>query len=226
VPIVFDKSFEGNTTLGVWEIRESEKELFDRLQLNRQETEKLESLKHSKRYLHWLGSRVLIRHLLNTNQFIELQVDQNRKPILNNFPFEISISHSGNRAAVLISEEYKVGVDIEKVDPKVEKIAHRFLNMDEREMLNKISGNDYLEKLMLCWSAKETMFKFYSLGNVSFRNHLLLQINNMTQNQLPALFNKPDCKQPVNIDYKIDLGFVLTWLYNHLHLGQDNRVEL
>jgi 4'-phosphopantetheinyl transferase len=226
VPIIFEKSFEGNTTLGVWGIQESEEELYDQLQLSQQEISKIESIQHSKRYLHWLGSRVLIRHMLNTNRFIELNVDENRKPVLHNFPYEISISHSTNRAAVLISEQYQVGVDIEKVDEKVKKIAHRFLNVNERKMLDKFTGPEYLTKLMLCWSAKESMFKYYSLGNVSFRNHLLLEIGKMENSRLPARFNKPDCKQHVNIDFKIESGFVLTWLFDHLNLlGQDNRVE-
>src|SRR3546814_11034568 len=55
-----------------------------------------------KRSLHWLGSRVILRTLLNTDKYINLKIDESRKPFLASLPHQVSISPSYDFAAVMV----------------------------------------------------------------------------------------------------------------------------
>src|SRR5690606_5399622 len=101
------------------------------LQLRDHERSYLESLVNGKRNLHWLSTRVLLRRMMNTDQYIDCRIDENGKPYLINFPYYISLSHSYEYAAVMISKNKAVGIDIEIIKDKIERIARKFLNSEE-----------------------------------------------------------------------------------------------
>jgi 4'-phosphopantetheinyl transferase len=98
------------------------------LQLDEGEKAFVEQLRHGKRHLHWLGTRVLLRTMLRTDEYIDCKIDAHGKPYLVNLPYHISLSHSFDYAAVMISKKAPVGIDIEQIQQKVERIAPRFLN--------------------------------------------------------------------------------------------------
>lgn len=157
--------------LGVWHITESEDALVSRLQLNEEEYAWLQNITHNKRHLHWLGSRVLIRWMLQTDHFIELKAEANKKPVLTNFPHRLSISHSGDVAAVLLSRDCEVGVDVEHIHPKILRVEPRFLSDEERKQLPETEEKRIL-RLLQYWCAKEALFKVYANGHVDFRKEL------------------------------------------------------
>lgn len=156
----------------MWKITEDADFFLEKLQLNQQEQDFISNIKNGKRYLHWLSSRVMLRELLETNLFIEILADEKGKPFLKNFPHKISISHSHDMAAVMISKYHEVGIDIEHIHPKVEKIAHKFLSQKE---LDELDPRYRTEHLIICWCAKEALFKLYAKGAVDFKQHLFLK---------------------------------------------------
>lgn len=178
---------EGDASIGVWYITERSDELIRLLQLNNKELRLIETLKHSRRYLHWLSSRVLLRQLLHTRKFIELESDENRKPVLINFPHRVSISHSREMAAVALSEHHDVGVDVERIDVKVRRIRHKFLSAQE---LAALPDKDDLEQLLMCWCAKEALFKYYGKGQVDFIADLRLELPPRRGGIIPAHIGK------------------------------------
>jgi len=86
MPIVWTEKIDQHGELAIWHITESADELYAKLQLNADEKKYYESLQSGKRNMHWLGSRVLLRTLLKTNHYIDVQLDENNKPYLVNFP--------------------------------------------------------------------------------------------------------------------------------------------
>ncbi|MBK7433993.1 MAG: hypothetical protein IPI66_08915 [Chitinophagaceae bacterium] len=60
-----------------------------------------------------------------------IRVADTRKPYLDNEPYHFSISHCRNYAAVMVSREQRVGVDIEIVEEKVGKLIPKFLSAEE-----------------------------------------------------------------------------------------------
>lgn len=172
--LVFEKSVNEGTTVAVWRIAETEEELMGMLQLNEAELALIDRIGHSKRYRHWLGSRVLIRHLLHTEQFIELGADANKKPVLHNFPHELSISHSGEMAAVILSEGMEVGIDLELIHPKVVNVRERFLSKEELAQIDDSDRDYYVRRLIQYWCGKEALYKLYARAHVDFRTQLFL----------------------------------------------------
>jgi phosphopantetheine--protein transferase-like protein len=170
--LVYQKELHGLATLAIWKIEESADELIAQLQLDEQEQAYFESLIQHKRQLHWLATRVLLRTLLKTEHYIDCKADAHGKPYLVNFPHHISLSHSYDYAAVMISETRAVGIDIELVKPKIEALAPKFLTEAERSF---IDPNHTVAHLYSCWAAKEAVYKLQGKNGVSFKEHIRLQ---------------------------------------------------
>ena len=94
------------------------------------------ALTDEERSLHWLSSRVLIRHMLHTTHFIDLQADEYGKPFLGNFDYKLSISHSEGRVAVILSDK-EVGIDIQHVTSRILDIYSRFCTKPETDFLQE-----------------------------------------------------------------------------------------
>ena len=70
----------------------------------------------------------------------------------------------------MISINQSVGIDVEVITPKIEKVKNRFLSTNE---INMLPAPDPAY-LTLCWSCKEAVYKWYGKGQLSFKNHILL----------------------------------------------------
>ena len=84
--------------------------------------------------------------------------------------FEISISHSRSLATVLAAP-VPVGVDIQKIVSKIERIAHKFMNQAESESLQVPSCIPHLH---VYWGAKEALYKAYGRRQLDFKKHILI----------------------------------------------------
>jgi 4'-phosphopantetheinyl transferase len=169
--IAYRQQVDDDTEFAIWRIEEEADELYSQLRLDEQEQAHYESLKAGKRNLHWLGTRVLLRKMLRTEEYIDCKVDQHGKPYLVNLPYHISLSHSFDYAAVMISKR-PVGIDIEQVKEKVERIAHKFMRKEEMAF---IGGADKIRQLYVCWCAKEAVYKCFGQKEVSFADNILLE---------------------------------------------------
>ena len=169
--LVYHKELDQYTSFAIWKIEEGAEELLAQLQLKHHEISYLDTLINGKRNLHWLSTRVLLRRMMNTEEYIDCQVDSSGKPYLTNFPHHISLSHSFDYAAVMVSKNKSVGIDIELIKNKIERIAHKFMNADE---LAFIAG-DRIEHLYVCWCAKEAIYKLHGKKNISFLDHIRIK---------------------------------------------------
>ncbi|MGF1922613.1 MAG: 4'-phosphopantetheinyl transferase, partial [Bacteroidia bacterium] len=84
MPIVYQKNIDEHTSLAVWKIEETEEQLLSGLQLKQHELDLIASLSNGKRVLHWLSTRLLLRTMLNTSEYIDCQMDDQGKPYLVN----------------------------------------------------------------------------------------------------------------------------------------------
>ena len=191
-----------NYQLGLWHITENADQLASYLVQT-----SAKNFGKDNRNLHWLAARVLLKHMLKGQSF-ELLKTESGKPYLPDYNFEISLSHSGDYAAAIICKEQETGVDIEKIDPRIYRIAHKYLNDFDQSFLKK----DDLIGHFLIWNAKEVLFKYYSKGAVDFRKHLFVDLSNRKTNRIRAIINKPAFNAEINIQFKIIGDYVLTWI--------------
>ncbi|MCY7411265.1 MAG: hypothetical protein LH473_13415 [Chitinophagales bacterium] len=91
MPLLLQNDVSDKTKIAIWKIEESAEWFRSQLILDERENALIDSIKHPQRKLHWLSSRVLLRRLMNTNEFIHLESDENGKPRIHNFPVNISI---------------------------------------------------------------------------------------------------------------------------------------
>lgn len=143
---------------GVWKINESLNGLSEGFK-----DDYFNKLKNNKRKLEYVCTRLLLKEFESN---LKISYNKYGAPILNNKKC-ISISHSNNFAAIIISDK-KVGIDIEKISKKPLKIADKFIS--EKDNIS-MDTND----TCLAWSAKEAIYKLYEIGGLDFKNDILIQ---------------------------------------------------
>jgi 4'-phosphopantetheinyl transferase len=170
--LAYYKLCDDKTSLAIWKIEETAGDLYKQLQLKDHEVDYIEKLNNGRRSLHWLSTRVLLRKMLNTQKYIDCKVDEHGKPYLVNSPYYISLSHSFDYAAVIISEDSMVGIDIELIKDKIERVAKKFMSPEE---LAFICPEQAVEHLYACWCAKEAIYKLQGKRNVSFLDNIRIR---------------------------------------------------
>lgn len=211
MPVVFNKNIDEDTILAVWKIEETEAELLSGLQLKQHELDIISSLNNGKRLLHWLSTRVLLRTMLNTSEYIDCQMDEHGKPYLPDLNYHISLSHSYDYASVIIGKTRKVGVDIELIKHKIKSIKHKFLS--DIELAQKYVG-DNIDGLYVCWCAKEAIYKWNGRKGLEFKQDIHIKPFKLKNDgQLNALVDLPDGTRELTVQYfKTSDGYMLGYV--------------
>ena len=120
-------------------------------------------------------NNILREQFLATRKILSLEnsdyiitYDLNGKPILNS-EFNTSISHSHEIAALVISNNRKIGLDVQLKESKILNIQNKFLN--EFEKFN-IGGNPTIDDLTMIWTSKESIYKAIGLKGVSLSKNI------------------------------------------------------
>ena len=215
--LFFQHTIHSTTKLGIWHIQEDESFFIEKVPLQ-------QNITHPHKRLQHLAGRFLLQYLFPDFPYAEILIADTRKPYLPNEQYHFSISHCGSYAAAIVSSTHRVGIDIEIPTEKVERIAHKFVHENEWMNLStdhrpqSIVGDDLStvgrQLLTVLWSAKEALFKWYSLGGIDFKEHM--QLNNPTQKQndsllLPFVFKKNDWIELI-VTSKIFDELVLSWV--------------
>lgn len=164
MPIYKTISPEDCTSIYVWKIEESLDELRKGMTLNNRSIERLEGMRSELHQKGFLSVRKLLQHAGYSDH--DLHYNTYGKPLLKDGK-HISITHSFNFSAVLISKK-EAGIDIEKNRDKIVNIHHRFVNTD----YDSLSDEDLVKQLTVIWGAKESMYKTYPYGGLSFHDHI------------------------------------------------------
>lgn len=148
----------------VWQVTESLEQLLALLPDGGQScwTEARRRFASPKRQLEFVSVRVLLSQMLSRQAVIAYY--DSGKPYLPDSSLNISISHTADVVAVMLSSIAEVGVDVEQYGERVCRVAPRFLGDTEQ-----VPG--VWPKLIL-WSAKETVYKMMDCREVDFRVHL------------------------------------------------------
>jgi len=210
VPIFFQQQINGTTRLGIWKIEETEEFFLSNVPLQREVT-------HPHKRLQHLAGRFLLQFLFPGFPYELIRIADARKPYLPDEEYHFSISHCGDFAAAIVSSDQRVGIDIEMPSLKVERIRDKFLNRDELlkfEIRSRTSGtkseNQNSDLLTMLWSAKEAVFKWYGNGKVDFRQHILLQKANDSDETIQCFFTKANQHLVVH-HHQFD-QLVLAWI--------------
>src|SRR5579863_6396915 len=115
MPIFYQHNINEFTRLGIWHITEDEDFFLLRVPLKR-------DVSHVQKRLQHLAGRFLLTELFPDFPLEEILIADTRKPYLEDEKYHFSISHFGDYAAAMVSRTCRVGVDVEKAAPAIEKI--------------------------------------------------------------------------------------------------------
>jgi len=169
---LFRKIIDEHSVYAIWKITETTAELRAMIDLRQDEEELFNSFVAESRKKQWLAYRILVRRLLQPEDFAVLYNDHG-KPYLAGCTYHISVTHTDDIAAVILSRNRQVGIDSEKIKPRVEKVKDKFLN--DREM-KSVDNDRKLELMTLAWCAKEALYKTYGERSLDFRDHIILDL--------------------------------------------------
>ena len=120
-----------------------------------------------------MSARHLVHLLTGLDHRNPIHTDLTGKPIFLWDPtLHLSISHSHQYAAAILSKTSKVGIDIQLIVPQMRKVAKRVFSSTE---LSFASSENELEMLHILWGIKEAVYKAFGLGGIDFKNQISVQ---------------------------------------------------
>jgi len=197
MPIIYQHNINEHTKLAVWRINEPESFFLQRVPLKKE-------VSHPHKRLQHLAGRYLLPALFADFPLDAIRVADTRRPFLDNEQYHFSISHCDDYAAAIVSARERVGVDIESITPRIERVRHKFVTPQEWRLLvayaesragdgPRVPTPD-ARLLTLLWSAKEVIFKWYGSGQLDFRTHMQLSAPPVTDSDglitMPFAFSR------------------------------------
>jgi 4'-phosphopantetheinyl transferase len=141
---------------------------------------------------------------------VDLKYNSEGKPQLNSESCHISISHSHDKLVIICNTKDDTGVDVELIRDKVLKIKDKFLSQAELE-----EAKDNVEKLILYWAAKETLYKVYGLKEVEFAKHLFVHPFELkATGTLTGELNLESFRKKFNLHYEKLEDYMLVYVLN------------
>jgi len=214
MPLQSVQKLNQNTCLGIWDLNEPVTDLTHQLKNMAPATLVLPAFTSASRQQQWLAARLLVYTLLPnfTSEKLLLQSDLLGKPYFEKSNFQVSISHTTSHVAVILSNKFEVGIDIESIQPKVLRVKEKFLTAEE---LN--AAGDNLLKIIIYWCTKETLYKLYGRKQLLLKEHLGVKPFVLAdKGTLDACINTQDYKKDLLIYYTVKEYYVLTYCLDNL----------
>ena len=192
---------------GIWKIEESWEELLRQSAQQEAYLPFLNQRRSETRKSEWLAVRLLLKELTGTETTVLYR--DSGAPYLPDSSLHISISHTKGFAAVLLSPDKPVGVDIEYCSERIHRIKSRFLSEDEWNVLGK---NPTTNELLVCWSAKETVFKMMEQKTADLQNDIhIIDFKTAYHNGILTVKERLTPRSSVfQVKYMITPDFVVT----------------
>ncbi len=177
---IFKEIISEQTQILIWKYSEEEKFSADLIS-DEKEFENLKQ-KSPKRLIEKQMVRHMLKKIMPNHK---IRYHENGQPYLEPFDKFVSVSHSFPYAVLAISEK-KIGVDIEQVKDRIDKIKHKFLHPTEIDWLSRAESG--IEHLTAIWCIKEALFKIHSSKQWSFKEFYVVDEFSLDK------FSKIKCK--------------------------------
>jgi 4'-phosphopantetheinyl transferase len=195
---VLKKIQSGSSEICLWKITEHECDF--RLPIKADES------KQTGRNRQWLAGRAALDALdIDLSQVVK---DDFGKPYLRGQGKHISMSHCNQYAAAITSKAL-VGIDVEEITPRIERISKRFVHDDEWEFIDDKSR---LQMLYVLWSAKEALYKLYGRKAVDFKNHMIAKPFKLGKHGFFQMDFLKETQETYTIQYEIYDNHTLVWV--------------
>jgi phosphopantetheinyl transferase len=194
-----------NYTLGVWRVEEDEDTLKE--MVGGDYFPGLAKISNPRRRLEWLAARTLLREFGYNGH---IMYHPTRRPFLANSRSHLSISHSYPFVAVVLSEYYLVGVDVESFARPFNEVSDKYLSSNEKKWVD-IDDN---RRLALIWSAKEAIYKLPGMDGLGGSDMDVKPIDDLSNNgEMKASVRIGGTVQHFTLNYFYLNYFNVVWVY-------------
>jgi 4'-phosphopantetheinyl transferase len=162
MPFLKEFIINDKTKIKLWKVMMGE---LNTKELNSDEKDLLKLKKNNILREQFLATRKV---LALENSDYKITYNNNGKPSLNS-KYNISISHSHEIAAVAISDNSKIGLDVQLKESKIFNIQNKFLNKYEK---SNIGDDPTVDILTMVWTSKESIYKALGLKGISFSKNI------------------------------------------------------
>ncbi len=201
MPLFYQQNINATTKMAIWSITEP-------LDFFEVQVTTTSTIPHQVKKLQHLAARFLLQKLL-PDMASAINYAANGKPYFENSHFHFSISHCNGYAACIVSDKEPVGIDIELVQERIEKVAHKFLHPLELDKIRLLNKEDQLKQLTFFWTAKEAMYKMNEKLGVDFSKHLIVdELTTCSNGIIPATIFSDALALEVQIHFNITPEFV------------------
>ncbi len=205
--LIINKPTDDDCIMGLWKIEEELDQLFSIASLDDDEKNTLYQFKNYFRQLEWLSVRALLNIL--TGKDSKIIYNTEHKPFIMDGSYNISISHSHKLTSILLSKNKKVGIDLEFMSHRINKIAYKFINKNEN-----ITNDKSLEQLHLYihWCAKEALYKICDKKNINFKDNLTIKPFDIFQTGvINGIHHNKDIYEEYNLNYLVMDNYVIVY---------------
>jgi 4'-phosphopantetheinyl transferase len=211
MPLILNQKIKETVYLGIWKITETPEELIQLLRPDKEDGVVCSSFKNETRKKHWLSSRLLLKMMLRVEN-LKVMAYEFGKPNIPGFGGHFSVSHSGEYAAVILSNSDPVGIDIEMIRDKIQRVSERFLDPDE---LKSFSKNNKPEVLHVYWGAKEALYKLNGKPDIDLRKDIYIEPFDylcIGEGSCWAWMKTREGKRHYKVHYWKMEGYMLVWV--------------
>ena len=203
MPIIDDLNLPPKTRVVIWEINESLQNLESKIVLSENSLKLLNQKKSEIQKKQFLAIRNIFKLLSIKDN--EVKYDKAGKPIFSQNK-ALSISHSGNYAAVIMSD-HSVGIDIETINDRILKIKSKYL---ETELNYPLELNTEIS--LVYWNIKESVFKAVDKPGIDFKKNILVPPLDMKKNVVRSWYVDDDKIYSFDTRFKISKKYTLAFV--------------
>lgn len=158
-----------NASLYLMYYNDFDPETLAKRQLNREELKRFSNFKSLKRKREFIATRKLKNQVLGGE---DVFYSDDGRPMTANYK-NLSFSHS-NSACGLVYADHPVGLDLEPIDEKIQRVKNKFLSSRECDFFDTSDT----ETLIRIWSAKEALYKLAPQRGLIFSENLIVNPSN------------------------------------------------
>ena len=204
MPQIFSTNLNPSGKLLLWQANEESTWFKKQLTLIPEVWEEFESFANETIRHRWLASRYALQQV--SQQFpLKLIKEPSGKPILLESEYHISLSHCEGYVAA-IHAEVPVGIDVERVSHRVQKIKKYFMRDEELDLLGEEN-----EPLILAWSAKESIYKWLGEKHLGYKSQLCIRSIDFLGQSMEIEITTKDHSLIQSVFFRQDSEKVLTW---------------
>lgn len=173
----FIKDYPYSTSFraGLWEMKESEEELRQKILLTPPQEAALQLRKTSSGRKGFLATRIVLSELGGALQHLSFD-DLGAPSLFNEY---CSLSHTQTMAGAVISSQ-PVGIDVEIPRDQIFKIQSKFVHQNENYALK---SSDPLSSLTRLWTAKEAIYKCLKVSGISLSKQIYVSAFDLADTQ-------------------------------------------